>query len=494
MTVTKTRLGMESLERREVPSITSVNLWGSNLYVYTDNAPTNVRVYSSGSGIQVYDAGNSASWTYSGVSWVGVYGGAGNDDFRNYVSSLPVTFVGYSGDDYLEGYNGADYLHGGDGNDTILGYGGNDYITGGNGQDRLKGMDGNDTCYGDAGHDTVAGGNGNDYLHGGDGNDAVIGGNGTDTQYGGNGDDSMVSIDGGTTDYADGQTGNDSVWTDQNLVWNWWGPMFYWDTGYAERSHSVTGFANGADRTLDGDWIADPTDGTFYKSFRDKPLFSVNGPTVDDVDQESVGDCWLMAPLGSLALDNPTAVRHMVADFGDGTYGVKLGNNFYRVDGDLPTWNATSTDQQYAGLGVGGSLWVALVEKAYAIHRIGANTYASLNNGDPADALRAYNLTNVGQSYFAAGSNSASVANSVFDHWNAYQSCNICTGTVATGSPLVANHCYSVVSVLRNPAGTVTNILVRNPWGGDNTSGNPYLWLTPAQLAACQIWVTWGNS
>jgi hypothetical protein len=277
-------------------------------------------------------------------------------------------------------------------------------------------------------------------------------------------------------------------------VWNWWGPSFYYDTGYAEKVHNVQSFANGADRTLDGDWLADPTDGTNYKSFRDRPLFAVGGPSVDDVDQEAAADCWLLAPLGSLALDNPNAVRHMVADFGDGTYGVKLGNSFYRVDGDLPTQASWSTDQTYAGLGRDGSLWVAIVEKAYAQHRTGANTYGSLGWGDPADALRAYNLTSVGENYFAPSTSGTAVANDIYNHWNAYQSCSICTGTVPSGSPLVASHCYSVVSVSRDAWGNVTSILVRNPWGGDNTGGNPYLSLTPAQLAACQIWVAFGNS
>jgi hypothetical protein len=202
----------------------------------------------------------------------------------------------------------------------------------------------------------------------------------------------------------------------------------------------------------------------------------------------------LLAPLGSLALDNPGAIRSMIADFGDGTYGVRLGSSFYRVDADLPTWNAGSYDQRFAGLGQGGSLWVALIEKAYTHHRTGANTYASLAWGDPTDALRAYNLTSVSYSYFAAGSSSTSVANSVYSHWNAYQSCTICTGSVPVGSPLVASHCYSVTSVIRNSSGVVTSIIVRNPWGADNTGGNPYVVLTPAQLAACQIWVCWGNS
>ena len=75
---------------------------------------------------------------------------------------------------------------------------------------------------------------------------------------------------------------------------------------------------------------------------------------------------------------------------------------------------------------------------------------------DPADAHRAYNQSSVGQSYFAPSTNGAAVSNSTFDHWNAYQNTTICTGSVPTGSPLVGGHCYSVISVSRNAAGTVT--------------------------------------
>ena len=487
---------VEQLESRDMLSVTSLWFSGSRLVIQTDNAATAVTVNPSGSNISIVEGGSGRSWSYPS-SWIGdleFQGGAGNDRFVNNVYSLPTRAFGFGGDDYLEGYNGNDVYVGGAGDDSLVGYGGNDQFWGQDGDDLLKGMAGNDSLYAGAGDDKVVGGDGNDYLFGEDGYDAVIGGAGSDSLYGGNHDDSLVTIDGATTDYADGQAGRDTVWEDQNFVRVLFFSLPVYDTVYAEKVQAVSSFANGADRTLDGDAIADPTDGTFYKNFASNPLFGRYGPSVNDIDQENLGDCWLMAPLGSLALDNPGAVRSMVADFGDGTYGVRLGNNFYRIDADLPTWNATSTDQQYAGLGHDGSLWVALVEKAYAHFRRGTNTYASLSGGDPADALRAYNLTGVGQNYYAVGSNATTLANDIYNHWNAYQATNICTGTVASGSPLVGNHCYSVTWVNRNSSGQVTSIVVRNPWGGDNTGGNPYISLTPAQLAACQIWVTWGNS
>src|SRR5262249_6509941 len=262
----------------------------------------------------------------------------------------------------------------------------------------------------------------------------------------------------------------------------------------AQRVQPVAGFANGADRTLDGDSIADPTDGMYYKNFSNHPLFGVGGPNVDDIDQNARSDCWMLASLGTVANDNPNDIRGMVADFGDGTYGVRLGGSFYRVDADLPTTGLYSTTPSNAGFGHDGSMWVAVVEKAYASYRTGANTYASLDYGDPADALRAYNLGSVGETHYAAGSNATTVANEVYNHWNAYQACTICTGSNTGSSGLVANHCYSVTAVYRDAYGNVTGIQLRNPWGPDNTGGNPYVYLTPSQLASAEIWVAYGNT
>jgi hypothetical protein len=139
-------------------------------------------------------------------------------------------------------------------------------------------------------------------------------------------------------------------------------------------------------------------------------------------------------------------------------------------------------------------LWVAIVEKAYANFRTGANTYASLNFGDPSDALRAYGLTSVGINYYPATSSDTTLANDIYARWNGYQNAVICTGAVTAASGLVAAHCYSVTNVFRDAAGNVTSIQLRNPWGGDDTSDNPFISLTPAQLGACEIWLAWGNA
>jgi hypothetical protein len=58
----------------------------------------------------------------------------------------------------------------------------------------------------------------------------------------------------------------------------------------------------------------------------------------------------------------------------------------------------------------------------------------------------------------------------------------------------VGGHAYTVYSVSRDAFGNVTSITLRNPWGPDDTGGNPYVVLTPSQLAACELWVAWGNT
>lgn len=159
----RTRLGVEGLEAREVPSVSSVTLGGGIMKVYANSSDTSVAVQSSGSSVQVKDMTTGSTWTRSGITEVQFIGGSGNDRFVNNISTLKTKAWGNGGNDYLEGYNAADVFYGGTGNDTLVGYGGNDKL------------------YGDAGTDTLKGGDGDDYLSGGADTDVIDGGAGTDT-------------------------------------------------------------------------------------------------------------------------------------------------------------------------------------------------------------------------------------------------------------------------------------------------------------------------
>lgn len=482
-----TRLGMEPLECRTMPSVSQLWTTGSLWVVRTDDAATTVTLTQSGSNYVLTEGGSGRTWSKpaAAVGRVEFQGGAGNDRFVNSVPNLPVNGFGNGGDDYLQGYNGADVFCGGAGNDTLIGSGGDDRMWGGAGDDLLRGMDGNDQLVGE------------------DGNDRLNGGAGADLMWGGAGDDVLVGIDDGTADYADGGAGRDVIWVDKTGA----SSDRVYGTEAGDKVQYVTAFRNGADRTLDGDRLADPAlkSGAEYRTVAGHPLFSAAGPKATDVRQGSLNDCWLLAGLGAIATDSPHTLRQNLVDFDDGTYGVRLGDGFYRVDNDLPVRPGTST-AAYAGPGAGGSMWVAIAEKAYAYHRTGQNSYASVEWGWAVEVNRAFGATAPGDRTFASYASAATLANEIYARWNRGEAVTVgvtaARGAAATGAPLHMDHTYMVTSVVRNSAGVVTAITLRNPWGrdgigndgaGNDGSDDGYVTVTPDQIFAHDGRVNWGR-
>lgn len=166
-----TRLGVESLDARELPSVTAVGISQSSAFgtkqvdISTNNNASNVTISRANNMITVKDTTNgfTKSVSAAGIQAVVFIGGSGNDRVVNNIQTVSLRAYGFGGHDYLEGYDGNDLLDGGEGNDTLVGYGGNDKLLGRGGVDTLKGM------------------GGDDYLDGGAGNDSVLGGSGTDT-------------------------------------------------------------------------------------------------------------------------------------------------------------------------------------------------------------------------------------------------------------------------------------------------------------------------
>ncbi|MFB3890516.1 MAG: C2 family cysteine protease, partial [Phycisphaerae bacterium] len=227
-------------------------------------------------------------------------------------------------------------------------------------------------------------------VHCGNGNNQVFdAGRGADTLYAGDGNSLLVSIGGGN-DTLVGGAGLVSFWADSTDT--------LLNVTQAERNaksvHLISGFYQpyttnpaGADyvsTTIAGQSLRDPTLGagaTGYRNFSSSPLFA-NGPQYNDIRQGYLGDCYLLASLSSLATTDPMIINQMITSLGDGTYAVRFyrgGQEVYlRLDGDLPV-NGSSL--AYAQLSPQGETWVALVEKAYAYFRTGANSYPSIEGG-----------------------------------------------------------------------------------------------------------------
>lgn len=450
-----TRLNVDALENREMMSVTSALLSGSVVTVHSNNSATSVAVENNGSFVRIRDLGSGSSWNFNSslVSRVDFVGGAGNDRFVNYISSLSTRAWGLGGNDYLEGYNAVDYLIGGTGNDTLVGYGGNDMMWGESGNDVLRGMDGNDQ------------------LIGGDGNDNLNGGAGADKMWGGNGDDVIIAIDNGLSDWSRGDAGRDAIWNDSS--WFLRDSVSTTGASTGDKVYNISSFANGADRTLNSDSITDPTaTGYVYKRFSGRPLFASSGPLYTDIRQGSLGDCWLLAGLSAIAMDSPISLKQNVVDFGDGTYGVHLGSRFYRVDADLPAASLTSTNPVFAKFGAEGALWVAIVEKAYAHYRTGANSYASIEFGWGVEVNQAFNASSTTNNSISSYGSATNLANAMYNAWNNYQAVTIGFTSIPAGSNLIDDHMYTVVSFNRNAAGQITSVVLRNPWGYDGAGSD----------------------
>jgi uncharacterized protein with LGFP repeats len=122
------------------------------------------------------------------------------------------------------------------------------------------------------------------------------------------------------------------------------------------------------------------------------PLFGPHGPMLLEINQGSVGDCYFVATLGSLAAKNPQAIRDMFIDNGDGTYSVRFFNRgrpeYVTVDTWLPSRNdklvyalegrpllAENANSSRQGL------WLALAEKAFVVATASGWTGQSADGG-----------------------------------------------------------------------------------------------------------------
>ena len=323
------------------------------------------------------DAGNDTILGDTGIDTLS--GGADNDTLDGGADND--TLSGDGGNDTLSGGAGVDTLNGGADSDTLNGDAGNDTLSGGAGVDRLIGGADNDTLSGGDGADFLLGGSGADTLRGDGGSDTLNGGSQIDSLFGGDGDDWLVAIDNAAQDRLQGDLGRDIFWRDR--VGNTADAAVDFQANM-DFDNSVDQFANGADRTLDGDRIAGPTDPMNQPlvDFSSYPLFSSNGPLGSDVVQGPIslglaGDdaenyTTVGAQLAALAIDNDPSdswlIRRAMVDFGDGTYGVNLGGYFYRVDGRMPASTVIPgfPRPSYAGFGAENSIWVAIAEKALA--------------------------------------------------------------------------------------------------------------------------------
>jgi hypothetical protein len=341
---------------------------------------------------------------------------------------------------------------------------------------------------------TLRGGAGNDTIYAGSGTDELIGGPKSNILVAGSGTDTLVSI-GSNADTLEGGSGFDSFWADAKST-----EVIRHDTVAeiaAGAVHEVSSFLPtyytsggvlhtvATPSTLKGQKLPEPSitsDATTWANFSNDPLFSSSGPSENDIEQGTIGDCYFLSTLSSIAKIAPNVIQQSVVDLGDGTYAVRFQNDgastYVRVDSRLPLYWAGS-EPAYARLGQENSLWVAIMEKAFADYRDPqTSSYAAINAGDMSEALNDLGLSSSDDWSFASSTDLA-----LYIQQNLNDGMSVTYATLNDTAQLIGGHAYTVDSVITDTNGNVTGIVLRNPWG-PQAGNNGYVTVTPDQLFA----------
>jgi hypothetical protein len=210
-------------------------------------------------------------------------------------------------------------------------------------------------------------------------------------------------------------------------------------------------------------------------------LFGPGGPTIQDIDQGFLGDCFLPASLGALTVRDPAAIHAMFIDNGDGTYSVRFYRNvrgqeqaeWVTVDRSLPV--DPNGFLFYCGQGQAANdpnevLWLALVEKAYCqLSASGWNDADRVANSYAAIAAGGFE-TDVFQQVLGEASASFNVAAEPDFRQAVLNGDAVTLDTKMhepSGSQVLENHAYYVTGY---DASTNTYTII-NPWGANFNDG-----------------------
>ena len=224
------------------------------------------------------------------------------------------------------------------------------------------------------------------------------------------------------------------------------------------------------------------------------PVFGASGPSINDINQGWLGDCYLLGSLAECAAQDPSRITSMIADNGNSTYGVR-----FFVNG-IAEYVTVSNDLADGGTAFnrGTNIWASLVEQAYAqVQAIGditgngnnfnyGNSFSTIANGGfPEYALEEITGASTITDFYGNGS---SWTQYVYDDTLSFQSMSsgftssavlaILAADLAAGDDvvlasrsyaydsngyitLVADHAMSIYGY-----DSATGMLeIRNPWG-----------------------------
>jgi hypothetical protein len=113
-----------------------------------------------------------------------------------------------------------------------------------------------------------------------------------------------------------------------------------------------------------------------YYSPEANPVFGAAGPSINDINQGYLGDCYLLSSLAECAAQDPSIITSMITNNGNDTYGVR-----FFVDGSAE-YVTVSNDLADGGTAFNRAtdIWASLVEQAYAQVQAGGDITGNGNN------------------------------------------------------------------------------------------------------------------